>query len=135
MLAYRFDRRQMLIVEDSATVPFVAIMGLHIQGLKEVIEMHAEERVRLVKPAVEYGEAYAEMVREFLQTEEAWFNNFPLALEDFPTFVAGLPRVMLTIEGDNAASVRVIEKNGGWLDYQRRLPETGELLSCYWIDL
>jgi len=179
--------------------------------------MHAEERVRLVKPAVEYGEAYAEMVREFLQTEEAWFNNFPLALEDFPAFVreleeeaqginlppavarqqtywllredengatilgeirlrpaitepfeqhnghigynirlsqrgrgyatlqlalvlqearrAGLPRVMLTIEGDNPASVRVIEKNGGWLDYRRRLPETGELLSCYWIDL
>jgi len=27
------------------------------------------------------------MVREFLQTDEEWFNNFPLALEDFAAFV------------------------------------------------
>lgn len=47
----------------------------------------------------------------------------------------GLTRVMLTIDGDNPASVRVIEKNGGWLDWQRIEPETGEMLSCYCIEL
>ena len=179
--------------------------------------MHTDKQIRLVKPAVEYGEAYGEMVREFLQTEEAWFNNFPLALEDFSAFVReleeeaqginlppgvapqqtywllredeegatllgeirlrpalsepfeqqnghigynirpsqrgrghatlqlalvlqearryGLARVMLTIEGDNPASVRVIEKNGGWLDVRRGLHESGEELACYWIEL
>lgn len=179
--------------------------------------MHVQEQLKLVKPALEYGEAYAALVREFLQTDEAWFNNFPLALEDFPAFVReleeeaqgidlppgvvpqqtywllrqdedgaailgeirlrpelpppfeqyhghigynirpsqrgkgyatlqlalvlqearrhGLSRVMLTIDGDNPPSVRVIEKNGGTLDYQRPSPESGELLSCYWIEL
>ena len=43
--------------------------------------------------------------------------------------------VMLIIDGGNPASVRVIEKNGGWLDWQRIEPETGEMLSCYWIEL
>ncbi|GAC1520604.1 MAG: hypothetical protein NVS3B14_22380 [Ktedonobacteraceae bacterium] len=47
----------------------------------------------------------------------------------------GLTRAMLTIDGDNPASVRVIEKNGGKLDWQRTSPETGEMLSCYWIEL
>jgi len=42
---------------------------------------------------------------------------------------------MLTIAGDNPASVRVIEKNGGWLDWQRVEMETGEMVSCYWIEL
>ena len=42
---------------------------------------------------------------------------------------------MLTIDEDNPASVRVIEKNGGWLDWQRVEPETGKMLSCYWIEL
>ncbi|HLI08558.1 MAG TPA: GNAT family N-acetyltransferase [Ktedonobacteraceae bacterium] len=179
--------------------------------------MNVTEQLRLVKPAVEYREAYTEMVRELLETDEAWFNNFPLALEDFPAFVreleeeaqgvnlppgvvpqqtywllrenedgvtilgeirlrptlaeafeehhghigynirpsqrgkgyatrqlalvlqearrSGLARVMLTVEGDNPASVRVIEKNGGKLDYQHLLPASGELLSCYWIEL
>ncbi|HEY6542973.1 MAG TPA: GNAT family N-acetyltransferase [Ktedonobacteraceae bacterium] len=47
----------------------------------------------------------------------------------------GLSRVMLTIDGDNPASVRVIEKNGGWLDWRRVEPETGEMRACYWIGL
>ena len=42
---------------------------------------------------------------------------------------------MLTIDGDNPASVRVIEKNGGKLDWQRVEAETGEMLSCYWVEL
>jgi len=56
-----------------------------------------------------------------------------LALDEARQF--GLSRVMLTIDGDNPASVRVIEKNGGWLDWQRVEPETGEMVSCYWIEL
>ena len=171
-------------------------------------------RLQLVKPSLEFEAEYSAMVREFLLTEEDWFNNFELALEDFPAFVQelqdeaqgiglptgvmpqqtywlaneehtllgeirlrphltppfeqhnghigyntrpsqrgkgyatcqlalvlaearqfGLSRVMLTIDGDNPASVRVIEKNGGWLDWQRVEPGTGEMLSCYWIEL
>lgn len=45
-----------------------------------------------------------------------------------------LARVMLTIDNENPASVRVIEKNGGKLEWQRTT-DSGELLSCYWIDL
>ncbi len=44
-----------------------------------------------------------------------------------------IPRVMLTVDGDNPASVRAIKKNGGTLEWQRVLPEKGELISCYWI--
>lgn len=47
----------------------------------------------------------------------------------------GLARVMLTVEGDNPASVRVIEKNGGRLDWRRTDPATGETVSCYWVEL
>ena len=47
----------------------------------------------------------------------------------------GLPRVMLTIEGENLASARVIEKNGGKLEWQRQESESGETLACYWIEL
>lgn len=42
--------------------------------------------------------------------------------------------VMLTIEEENPASVRVIEKNGGKLLKQFHA-ESGERVSCYWIDL
>lgn len=172
------------------------------------------EGLGLVKPSLAFEAEYTTMVREFLATGEPWFNNFPLALEDFSAFVQelqdeaqgialppgvvpqqtywlaneedtllgeirlrphltppfeqhnghigynirpsqrnkgyatcqlalvldearqlGLSRVMLTIDGDNPASVRVIEKNGGRLDWQRVEPETGETLSCYWIEL
>lgn len=47
----------------------------------------------------------------------------------------GLPRVMLTVEGDNPASVRVIEKNGGKLEARRVDPDIGEVIACYWIEL
>jgi hypothetical protein len=49
--------------------------------------------------------------------------------------IYGLMRVMLTIDGDNPASERVIERNGGKLDWQHIEPETGRCflatgLSC-----
>jgi predicted acetyltransferase len=47
----------------------------------------------------------------------------------------GLRRVMLTINGDNPASVRVIEKNRGTLEWRRVDPATGAVLACYWIEL
>jgi predicted acetyltransferase len=172
------------------------------------------EGLTLVKPSAVFAAEYTAMVHEFQQTDEDWFNNFPLALSDFPAFVQeledeergiGLPpgivpqqtywllkegktivgeirlrplltppfeqhhghigyntrpserrkgyatcqlallldvartqnlaRVMLTIEGHNPASVSVIEKNGGKLEWCKTSPETGETLSCYWIDL
>ncbi|HEY5003761.1 MAG TPA: GNAT family N-acetyltransferase [Ktedonobacteraceae bacterium] len=172
------------------------------------------EGLELVKPSLVFRAEYIAMVREFLQTDESWFNNFPLAQSDFPAFVRELEdeaqginlppgivpqqtywllkdgativgesrlrpiltppfeqhnghigynirplqrqkgyatcqlallldvarshrltRVMLTIEGHNPASVRVIEKNGGKLEWCRISPETEEMLSCYWIEL
>lgn len=47
----------------------------------------------------------------------------------------GLKRVMLTIEGKNTASERIIVKNGGKLEWQRTSPESGEVISAYWIEL
>jgi predicted acetyltransferase len=43
--------------------------------------------------------------------------------------------VMLTIDSNNLASVRVTEKNGGRLLRQLTDPKTAEITSCYWIDL
>ncbi|HLI68911.1 MAG TPA: GNAT family N-acetyltransferase [Ktedonobacteraceae bacterium] len=173
-----------------------------------------QEDLALVKPTVALEKEYVAMVREFMETDEAWFTNFPLALENFAEFVReleeeeqgvglppgvvpqqtywlvkdgvnvlgeirlrprltepfeqhnghigynirpsqrgrgyatrqlalvldkareqGLTRVMLTIDGENPSSVRVIEKNAGKLAWQRLAPESGETLSCYWIDL
>jgi predicted acetyltransferase len=46
----------------------------------------------------------------------------------------GLPRVMLPVEGENPASIRVIERNGGRLE--RRITQAdGEVVSIFWIDL
>ena len=166
-----------------------------------------------MKPSIAFREEYQAMVQEFMQTDEGWFNNFPLALEDFASYVnelddeaqgIGLPsgivsqetywlvkdgkevlgefrlrphlrppfeghnghigynirpsqrrkgyatcqlalmldevrrrnieRIMLTVDGENPASVRTIEKNGGKLEWQRFLPEKGEIVSCYWIE-
>jgi predicted acetyltransferase len=42
---------------------------------------------------------------------------------------------MLSVEEENPASVRVIEKNGGRRAWTRRDDETGELLAVYWIEL
>ncbi len=176
--------------------------------------MNQHTNLTLVKPSLAFETEYGSMVREFYWADEAWFNNFMLALSDFPAFVQelddeaqgiglppdvipqqtywlvkegksvlgeirfrpvltppfeqhhghigynirpsqrgngyatcqlalvldearklGLTRVMLTIEGENPASVRVIEKNGGKLEWQRPATETEEMLSCYWIAL
>jgi predicted acetyltransferase len=46
----------------------------------------------------------------------------------------GLERVLLTCNDSNAASIRVIEKNGGVLETTRAIPGKG-LKRYYWIDL
>ena len=48
---------------------------------------------------------------------------------------AGLARVMLPVEGDNPASARVIERNGGRLKRQVVDPESGEVTRVFWIEL
>ena len=48
--------------------------------------------------------------------------------------VLGLERVLLPVEGENPASVRVIEKNGGILE-RRYTDDTGEMVAIYWIAL
>lgn len=50
------------------------------------------------------------------------------------THAQGLRRVMLPVEGENPASVCVIERNGGRLE-RRVLREDGEPVSIFWIDL
>lgn len=47
----------------------------------------------------------------------------------------GLPGVQIPIEGDNPASVRIVEKNGGVLYRQVTNTRTGETIACYWVDL
>ncbi|HEX8248159.1 MAG TPA: GNAT family N-acetyltransferase [Pyrinomonadaceae bacterium] len=47
----------------------------------------------------------------------------------------GLKKVLLTCDADNAASARIIEKNGGRLDKQIIYEKTGKLISQYWIEL
>ena len=46
----------------------------------------------------------------------------------------GLRRVIVTCDTDNAASARVIEKNGGLLEDYRIGRKTGKQKSRYWID-
>jgi predicted acetyltransferase len=46
-----------------------------------------------------------------------------------------LEKVLLTCDADNAASARIIEKNGGRLDKQIIYEKTGKLISRYWIEL
>ncbi|MDX1377331.1 MAG: GNAT family N-acetyltransferase, partial [Anaerolineales bacterium] len=48
------------------------------------------DTLELVAPSIKWEQEYQEMVREFMETEEPYFNNFPLALEDFTTFIAEL---------------------------------------------
>jgi predicted acetyltransferase len=47
----------------------------------------------------------------------------------------GLPRVLITCDADNAASARIIEKNGGILEDERLSAQTGKMKRRYWIDL
>lgn len=47
----------------------------------------------------------------------------------------GVERLMLTVERENPASVRVIEKNGGILEHTGVVQESGERVAVYWIAL
>lgn len=48
------------------------------------------EGLELVKPSLVFEAEYTAMVRESLQTNESWFNNFPLAQSNFSAFVREL---------------------------------------------
>lgn len=45
----------------------------------------------------------------------------------------GLSRVLLTVADDNAASIRVIEKNGGVFERTATLEDSGRVIRRYWI--
>lgn len=47
----------------------------------------------------------------------------------------GLSGVQIPIDGDNPASKRIAEKNGGVLQKQVTDPDTGVVTYCYWIAL
>ncbi len=47
----------------------------------------------------------------------------------------GIERALLTVHTDNAASIRVIERNGGVLENEVLDPTSGKLQRRYWIDL
>ncbi len=46
----------------------------------------------------------------------------------------GLLRARLTVDADNLASVRIIERNGGILSGQTISERTGGLISQHWLD-
>lgn len=48
------------------------------------------ETLTLVSPSIKWEQQYQEMIREFMETEEPIFNNFPLALENFADFITEL---------------------------------------------
>lgn len=48
---------------------------------------------------------------------------------------AGLDKVLLTVDVDNIASARVIQKNGGVLQFQGTFESYGKPIAHYWIDL
>lgn len=47
----------------------------------------------------------------------------------------GIERARLTCSQSNVASARTIVRNGGMLDEEEFMPEHGETISRYWIDL
>jgi predicted acetyltransferase len=47
----------------------------------------------------------------------------------------GLIKVLLTCGKVNAASVRTILRNGGALESEEFLPERGEIVQRYWIEV
>jgi len=58
-----------------------------------------------------------------------------LALALHELAARGEPRALLTTDADNAASTRVILRNGGHLEAELRDPHTGTLIHQFWIDL
>lgn len=52
--------------------------------------MSQYKELTLVKPSLAFEAEYVAMIHEFLQTDEAEFNNFPLALSAFSSFLAEL---------------------------------------------
>jgi len=47
----------------------------------------------------------------------------------------GLGRVLVTCAKENAGSARIIVANGGALHSEEFIPERGEIVQRYWIDL
>jgi predicted acetyltransferase len=47
----------------------------------------------------------------------------------------GMKRVLLTCDTDNAASARVIQKNGGTFDSEGISPTRGKAVKRFWIEL
>lgn len=48
---------------------------------------------------------------------------------------AGLSRVLLTVDSDNVASIRIIETNGGRLEFERDLGSSGRRIRRYTINV
>jgi predicted acetyltransferase len=47
----------------------------------------------------------------------------------------GLQRLLLTVDSDNVASIKVIENNGGVLSGEAMSPISGKPIRRYWLDL
>jgi len=48
---------------------------------------------------------------------------------------AGLSRVLLTVDSDNVASIRIIEDNGGRLEFEGDVGSLGRPIRRYTIDV
>lgn len=63
------------------------------------------------------------------------FGSLMLRLVLVEALRAGLERVLVTADADNAPSLRIIEKSGGVLAGEAASVKSGKLVRRYWIDL
>lgn len=63
------------------------------------------------------------------------YGTLALALTLEKARELGLSRVLITCDTDNTGSARIIEKNGGILAGRDVSPESGKLVSRYWIEI
>lgn len=47
----------------------------------------------------------------------------------------GIQKALVTCDSDNIGSSKIIRKNGGIFENEVKLPETGKLVSRYWVEI
>ncbi|HKO92048.1 MAG TPA: GNAT family N-acetyltransferase [Polyangiaceae bacterium] len=120
--------------EDPAQVPAHLVPGVVFCLVNEG-EMVAGVRLRLsLNAALEVqGGHIGYDVRPSARRQGFGSLALRLALEE--ASCRGLGRVLLTVDDDNHASIRIIEKCGGALSGGARSPVSGKPVRHYWIEL
>jgi predicted acetyltransferase len=99
---------------------------------EEVLLGEIRIRHRLTPALEDYGGHIGYMVRPGERRKGYATRMLAMAMEK--ARVLGLPKVLVTCEPENIASVRVIRRNGGRLA-DEPAAKTGRVVSRYWIDL